>query len=223
MHRPSLRSAGVVAASVTLLTAVGSAAFLSPVSAAPAKAPSIYKAKLSELNNSGARGVATIQVRGNQLTVIISGEGFTPNMPHLQHIHGAAKAANECPTIAADESGDGLVDVLEGAEYYGPVDATLSTSGPTDTLSAAIDVSVAPYADAEGDISYRRTITVNPLTAQNLTDFHIVQHGVDIDGTGSLLDNPRISDLGVALGLQIPLEAALPATCGQIEKAGHQH
>ncbi len=45
--------------------------------------------------------------------------------------------------------------------------------------------------------------------AANLGEFHIVQHGVDLNGNG-VYDGP-VSDLGV------PLEAELPATCGVID------
>lgn len=220
MHRPSLRSAGVVAASASLLAVVGTAAALSPVSAAPGNAPKIYKAKVAELNSSGARSNATIQVRGNQLTVIIDGEGFAPNLVHAQHIHGAVQAANECPDADADTNGDGFVDVLEGVPYYGGIAASLTVLGDT-SPAAALNVALHPKADAEGEIHYRRTFTVDPAMAAAITDFHIVQHGIDIDGSGAY-DGAKESEL-FPVGAGVPFEITVPATCGQIERAGHGH
>ncbi len=46
---------------------------------------------------------------------------MAPELPHAQHIHGMAQAISECPTLAADDNGDGLVNTAEGLPSYGPI------------------------------------------------------------------------------------------------------
>lgn len=220
MNRPNLRTAGALASSVALVSLVGAVAWTSPVSAAPGKAPEVYKAKITELNDSGARSKATILVRGNQLTVKIDGTGFAPNLVHAQHIHGAVQAANECPNVDADTNGDGFIDVLEGVPSYGPIATSLTVFGDT-SPAAALNLALHPTANAAGEIHYRRTFTVAPAMAANITDFHIVQHGIDINGSGAY-DGAKESEL-FPVGSGVPFEITVPATCGQIEAAGNGH
>jgi hypothetical protein len=75
-----------------------------------------YKAELSPLNSkttgSDARGEAT---SGDQLTIHVSAKGVSPNMEHLQHLHGFAKGdrVSKCPTARDDTNGDGIIDLIE--------------------------------------------------------------------------------------------------------------
>jgi hypothetical protein len=60
-----------------------------------------YKAELSPLNSkttgSDARGEATFTISGDQLTIHVSAKGVSPNMEHLQHLHGFATRAIGSP------------------------------------------------------------------------------------------------------------------------------
>jgi hypothetical protein len=78
-----------------------------------------YKAELSPLNSkttgSDARREATFIISGGQLTIHVSAEGLSPNMEHLQHLHGFAKGdrVSKCPTARDDTNGDGIIDLIE--------------------------------------------------------------------------------------------------------------
>ena len=159
-----------------------------------------FEARLAPLNESGASGLADLNLRGRRLEAEIKSRGLEPNLPHLQHIHGMAQAISECPTLAADTDGDGLVSVGEGAPFYGPIQVSFTTTGDTSAASGgALDR--FPVANGSGRIDYSRTFRIPTDVAANVGKFAIVQHGVDLNGNGSY-DNA--------------FEVSLPATCGKI-------
>jgi hypothetical protein len=101
---------------------------------------------------------------------------------------------------------------------YGGVFVSLTTTGDT-TFTSALAINRMPRADAQGNLSYRRTIAAADLpagTAAHLKDLHIVQHGVDANRNGQYdLAGLGESSFARALGVpNIPEEETDPATCG---------
>jgi hypothetical protein len=168
-----------------------------------------FRAQLDELNGSGASGDARLTLHGKQLTTKINSTGLSANLPHAQHIHGKEQAESECPTLEADADGDGLVSTLEGLDDYGPIQVSFTTSGDTSPASG-LALDRFPVANPGESLNYKRAFGITPEVKANLDEWHIVQHGVDLDGSG--MYDGETSDLGV------PLEAELPATCGKIER-----
>lgn len=175
----------------------------------PAK---VYKANLSPLNGSGAKGKATLILRGQRLTVIIASRNLAPGLPHAQHIHGSFNSRNVCPGRSADDNGDGLISTAEGKPAYGPIQASLTTRGDTSPASA-LAVRRFPVALPGGVVVYKRTFTVSKRIARNLGGLHIVQHGVDLNGSGEYDGNAQSS-----IAPSLPLEATIPADCGKIRR-----
>jgi hypothetical protein len=71
-----------------------------------------------------------------------------------------------------------------------------------------------PVANDGGSVSYKRTIEVSSQIANKLGMFHIVQHGVDLNGNGEYdFEAAGASELDPSL----PQEATIPANCGVIE------
>jgi hypothetical protein len=171
-----------------------------------------FGAALEPLNRSGASGHADLTKGSGTLNVNILSEGMAPELPHAQHIHGMAQAISECPTLAADDNGDGLINTAEGLPSYGPIAVSLTTRGDTSPASA-LAVSRFPVANADGDLSYSRSFTVSSKVRKNLGDFAIVQHGVDLNGNGVYdFEAAGASELDPTL----PQEATIPANCGVI-------
>ncbi len=169
-----------------------------------------FEADLTPQNGSGSTGTATMTLDSNQLGIDIGSQGLTPNLPHAQHIHGMAQAISECPSgLALDANGDGLVSTPEGQPAYGPILASLTVTGDT-TPESATAVDRMPKAGADGTLAYSRTLTLPADVAANLGDFAIVQHGIDVDGSGKYDGAP--SDIKP----EIPLEGTLPTDCGKI-------
>ena len=194
--------------SVALL--VVSAAYLSLTPAAFAQ--DMFQAELDPLNNSGASGTANLALEGDKLNTDIASEGLAPNLPHAQHIHGLEQALSECPSLAADLNGDGLVNTTEGQPSYGPILTSLTTEGDT-SPDSALAVDRFPVANEDGTLTYDRTFGVPTNVADRLGEFAIVQHGVDLNGNG-------VYDEGAAgpsdLDPSLPQEATIPANCGVI-------
>lgn len=84
-------------------------------------------------NDSGSSSTAHLTIAGDQLTVDITGTGFTPNSPHAQHFRGSFEDNKDftCPTSAADADGDGQVNTEEGLPTYGDIMISLTTKGDT--------------------------------------------------------------------------------------------
>lgn len=177
--------------------------------------PAAHQIDLEHLNDSGASGTAMLSVQGTRLTVKIEAQGLVPNAPHAQHLHGSTEGRDfHCPTPDDDKDGDGIVSTPEGVPSYGNVQIALTTDGDT-TPDSALAVDRMPTADAEGKLSYERTLEVSQDVADHIKDLHIVQHGIDVNGDGAY-------DAGAGpspLNEELPLEATAPAACGLVQGA----
>ncbi len=201
---------------VLVLVAALSVALASVAFAQGTTGQRYFKAELNPLNRSGAEGTATLKRDGRQLTTRIFTEDMAPNLPHAQHIHGFEQAVSECPTLAADDNGDGLVNTAEGLPSYGPIQASLTTRGDTSPQSA-LAVSRFPVANSSGFLRYERTFTVPRDVARGLGRMAIVQHGVDLNHNGRYdFKAAGRSELDPSL----PQEATIPANCGVINPVG---
>ena len=173
-------------------------------------------------NGSGSSSTAELTVDGDQLTVDITGTGFTPNSPHAQHFHGSFDENKDftCPTSSADADGDGQVNTEEGLPTYGDIMISLTTEGDTSPESG-LAVDRMPTADAEGNLSYSRSITLPEGAGEQLKNLHIVQHGLDANGNGKYdMEALGESSFAKSQGVDdIPEEATNPATCGTVSGA----
>lgn len=134
-----------------------------------------FTANLTSLNNSGAEGVANVNVNGNLLTVTINASGMVANQPHPQHIHGLDDGSNGvCPPATADTDNDGIISVPEGAPFYGAILLPLENF---------------PMADANGNVTFTQTFTLGENgtptaeTFGNLENRVIVLHGLENGGS----------------------------------------
>lgn len=192
--------------------------------ASPAQADTV-NFSLDELNGSGANASATITSNDDgSLQVDINGTGFTPEMPHAQHIHGAPTGDFFCPPASADKNGDGQVATEEGVPQYGGVMVSLTTKGDA-SADSGLALDRFPVADANGNLDYSRTIPASDVpegVAENLENLHIVQHGLDVNGNDkydleALGESVFAKSLGVA---GVPEEGTNPATCGEVAPSG---
>ena len=213
----------------TLITALAGAALL-PALASPAlgtqasgpggeKGNGSYRAHLAPVphdpmadSGSHVTADAHLVARNGRVKVNLHATGLSPNLPHVAHIHGAEQAENECPGFDAAGGGlrPGLIETLDGLPAYGPIRVTFSTSGDT-SPDSALALERAPVADAAGNLTYQRDLTVGRELQKDLESLHIVIHGEDLN------DNGRY-DAGPVTMLGAPLEAELPVACGEIHR-----
>jgi hypothetical protein len=200
---------------LALMLAVALSLSLASVAFAQGTSHKVFVADLNPLNHSGAHGHALLQKDGRKLDTKIYSTGMAPKLPHAQHIHGMAQAISECPTLAADTNGDGLITTAEGLPSYGPIQVSLTTRGDTSPASA-LAVNRFPVANSVGFLRYDRDFSVSPKVARNLGKFAIVQHGVDLNHNGRYDFSAGPSELDPSL----PQEATIPANCGVIDRVG---
>lgn len=187
----------------------------------------VLKADLTELNNSGASGKATVVLQDGKIKRIkVKARGLSPDAPHAQHIHYGDDALNECPTLAQDANMDGRLNTVEGIPAYGPVVVSLTTRGDTSPASL-LAVDRFPVAE-DGRYSYKRSnIAFTDVagtgyqagggTAAQIREAIadgegvLVIHGIDYDRNGAYsLSKEGASELDPSL----PAEATDPAVCG---------
>ena len=191
----------------------------------PAYAAETVSVRLQDVNNTGASGTATLTVdSAGDLTVQIRSTGLAPNLPHLQHLHGAMNGmAFHCPSRASGQNGDRYVSYDEGMPMYGGIVISLTVTGDT-SWTSGLAINRMPVADAQGNLFYQRTIAAADLpagTVAHLGDLHIVQHGVDANNNGrydlgGLGESAFARSLGVP---NIPAEETDPVTCGLTTQA----
>ena len=204
-----------------LLVPMAGLIMLGPIGSGVAQTSSsgvgVFRADLAPVaDNPAAAGVAYLVRQGDRLTGVIYASGLSANLPHAMHIHGLEQAVAECPGIARDVNGDGLVDTLEGLVDYGPIQVSFTTSGATggNLLPDGLDLARFPKASRAGFLTYSRTFSIPAAVADRLGDMHIVVHGNDLNGNGTY-DGPA-SSLSALIGAPVPLEAELPVACGPI-------
>lgn len=210
---PIKRTGLFAAALVVGGLSVGGLSSLHSSTASAMAMPTFYKATLNPLNNSGAHGVAIVEVEGNQATIMTQTQGLSVGLPHAQHLHFGA--AGTCPDPSADKNKDGLISVAEAAPNYGAIRASLTTSGDYSAASA-LAVERFPVGGANGVTTYSRTITLpEGINADNLGNGVIVQHGIS-----TLFGDPTKYDGSTpsSIAPNLPIEATIPADCGTLTK-----
>ncbi|MEO7589115.1 MAG: hypothetical protein ABIS84_13945 [Arachnia sp.] len=212
------------------LSAVAALAVSAPmalaVSPAHADEGAAVTFRLDSQKGSNATGEATLTpTKDGGLTVEIMAKDMVPNSPHAQHIHGDTTGAlKHCPAPSADKDGNGFISIEEGFPAYGDIHISLTTTGDT-TKASGLAVDRMPMADAQGNLSYKRTLTAAELpkgTIKNLANLHVVQHGVDANKNGKYdMEGLGESTFAKSLGVDgIPAEATDSATCGMIMPSG---
>ncbi|MBN8736087.1 MAG: hypothetical protein J0H27_07440 [Xanthomonadales bacterium] len=188
------------------------------VAAAPAHA--VYTAHLHAMNTGTTRtpttGEARFTVDGDKLTIDIKVHGAPPDTVHWQHFHGFVDGRQAtCPAANADANHDGIVDLIETEKASG------TTMVPFITDPASMDVAHGTYpkADAQGDYTYRETVSLKALDAAfdkafpggklDLDKRVVYIHGVPTD--------TRLPSTVQSLG-PIPAQTTLPIACGRIER-----
>lgn len=197
---PSTRTTMLLASALALPLAA--AALAAPASAG---SPPVgqFSADLAKVNSDGT-GHVDLTERGTHLLVHLTVNGVDGGI-HLAHIHGIKQAMNECPSLAADVDGNGLIDFAEGLPSYGPVQVTLS-NGTNDRGTSLDWTRQFTHLDNGDGIP----------SLGSLDQYAIVVHGVDLDGDG-LATNTDADHNGAAD--PAGNEVSMPALCGVI----HNH
>jgi hypothetical protein len=188
----------------------------------------VYATDFTALNNSGvhAHALLFLDKAAQTLTVHIRAEGLEPGQVHAQHIHGFADDREaRTPTILQDDDLDGIVELLEGLQTYGPVQLNLTTEpGAPEQLTGMTGIAF-PTADANGVVRYTETFrfdrgdpnaqavfeAITPLEAKE-----IVLHGLTLrEGQGR--DAPDVMDEADGTA---GYKGILPVASGELQEVG---
>lgn len=198
---------------LAVVVALPAALALTVGASSQAVAQGAFQINLTQLNDSGSKGTAMLSLQGRQLTVKIESEGLVPGQPSAQHLHGSTDGHDfHCPDASDDTNGDGVLNNTEATVDYGDINISLTTKGPTD-MKSGLAVDRMPVANAQGKLSYERTIPVSQDVVDHIKDLHIVQHGIDRN------DNKKYDFEGAGkseLDPKLPQEATAPTNCGEV-------
>ncbi|MEO7999204.1 MAG: hypothetical protein ABI852_17260, partial [Gemmatimonadaceae bacterium] len=135
---------------------------------------------------------------------------------HWQHFHGFPDGhQSACPTISADTSHDGLIDILETS----PAAGTTMVPFNADPIAMDIPTHTYPHAEKSGSYDYTKTVSLSSLESafgkvyagghidlsRRVAMVHGVPESITLPGT--------VSSLGT-----IPARITLPLACGAIRK-----
>ena len=191
---PLLSTAAIAATAAALTFAYA------PVAAQSDRGGATYRATLSPVNPTSARGEAKLTQSGRSLTVRITASGLEPGGAHLSHIHGLSDGRraveSSCPSRAQDTDGDGFVELAEGARTYGPIIVDFMNIDP----------------DQDGNVDFTTTVELSAnAAAMPLNKRHIVVHGMSVGAVGA-------GTPGEVDG-QAEYKVLLPVLCGEIENS----
>ncbi len=176
----------------------------------------MFEVHLSELNDSGVTGTATIKYTENgNFQVLINASNLSPNRVHAQHIHGFVMEDKDAvcpPPSAAGE--DGLLTLQEGLPFYGPVIV------PLDDELVPLSAENFPYANQGGNLSYVEMTG----TPELISAFNAAYDGTQTEEDLKLIDRVIvIHGAFVKDGMVVPhysagveYDASLPVACGEI-------
>ena len=182
------------------------------------RSKSVYVAQLHPMNAkvTGHRttGEARFTRNGDSLTISVKVKDAAPGITHWQHFHGFKDNREaSCATQAADKNRDGIVDLIE----TGPASGTTMVPFIDDPVSMNVAEGTYPKSSADGTYEYRRTVSLNALSAAFSKAFDGSK--LDLDRRVVLIHGtPNTLPASVASLGPIPAQVTLPIACGTIER-----
>lgn len=179
----------------------------------------LYVAQLHPMNAkvTGHRttGEARFTMKGDSLTISVKVKDAAPGITHWQHFHGFKDNRDAtCATQAADKNRDGIVDLIETE----PASGTTMVPFIDDPVSMNVAEGTYPMASVAGTYEYRRTVSLEALSAAFSKAFDGSK--LDLDRRVVLIHGtPNSLPASVASLGPIPAQVTLPIACGTIERA----
>jgi hypothetical protein len=171
----------------------------------------VYVALLRPMNTrvSGGpvRGIAVVRVDGDRIDVTTLASGLSPGEPHMQHIHGFVSGdLAACPAQIADANKDGVIDVLEGLPYYGPILV------PLDSDLSDLGAQTYPTPSAAGVLRYEQRGSVSAIEAALGAPLELERRVVALHGIPPATELPATT--GTLPGM--PPQLTVPVACGEL-------
>jgi hypothetical protein len=211
---------GIPILAAILLAAAAFPAIAQQAAQAPAAAQS-YTAQLTTVNQNipgnMAKGTAQLKMSGDELDITLTGEGLSPDMMILAHIHGKPDGTKaSCATMNADTNKDGFVDVIESEAVSGP--AVIPLNGDPAKLDAKSKS--YPKSDKQGMLQYTKKVKVSDLMKnlkkkQKMTTLNLENMVINLHGVSKTTKLPGT----VKSEMKLPAWQTIPIACGEIKKS----
>lgn len=176
-----------------------------------------YRAALRAVNPEFVAGGGRVDIRlaDDQLHIAMTVENLTPNMVHMQHLHGSREGMRaECPPMSRAALDGETVDLLDSQRYSGITLIPLHD----DPVSLEIKSDTYPRTDESGGYTYDQKVSWTQLQKAvekeygianlNLEQLVIYVHGVPADT--DLPESTRSLE-------GAPAHLTLPVACGEIK------
>lgn len=100
---------------------------------------------------------------------------------------GVDSAASVAVPVGSQVNLDNFINTIEGKPFYGAVKIALTTTGTATTGDQALNLAAMPTANASGEYSYERTVSVTAQQIEKIKagNVEIVVHGGDFWGPGA--------------------------------------
>lgn len=177
-----------------------------------------YRAALRAVNPQYVAGGGRVEMvrDGDQLHVVLTVENLTPNMMHLQHLHGSRDGMHAtCPPMSRQAMNGEPVDLIKTRHYSGITLIPLHD----DPASLEIKTRTYPETDDVGGYTYNKKINWSELQQAvkgeygieelDLSNLVVYVHGVPEDT--DLPEDTRSLE-------GVPAHVTLPVACGELEK-----
>lgn len=177
-----------------------------------------YRAALRAVNPQYATGGGRFEMvrDGDELFIAMTIENLTPNMMHLQHLHGSRDGMHaRCPPMSRNAMDGEVVDLIDTRQFSGVTLIPLHD----DPTSLKIKTDTYPKSDQVGGYTYSQKVDWSDLQ-QAVKD----KYGIDELDLSRLVvyihgvpQNANLPESTRSLE-GVPAHATLPVACGELEE-----
>ncbi len=166
--------------------------------------------------NTEVSGTVNLRVEGDLMRIVVTAEGLSPDMMHMQHLQTAETGETQCPGQDADANNDGIVDVTEVSGREKGIYMIPLHMGPS---SLEPNVDTYPRTNVNGELQFQRTISLDSLRTAvqeeyGMQDVDFTQFTYILQGVAQDSKIPQtVQSLSGVEG-----HASIPVGCAKLEE-----
>ncbi|HSI71254.1 MAG TPA: hypothetical protein VK941_13545, partial [Gillisia sp.] len=180
-----------------------------------------FTGEIAALNieaNAGTEvtGTVNLRVEGGLMRIVVTAEGLSPDMMHMQHLQTSETAETGCPGQDADANNDGIVDVTEISDIERGIYTIPLHMGPS---FLEINVDTYPRTNVNGELQYQRTLSLDSLRVAvqkeyGMQEVDFTKFSYVIQGVAQDADIPQ----SVRSVSEVDTYASIPVGCADLEE-----
>lgn len=169
-------------------------------------------------SNAGTEVIGTVnfRVEGELMRIVVTAEGLSPDMMHMQHLQTSETGETGCPGPDADANNDGFVDVTEVSNSERGIYMIPLHMGPS---SLELNVDTYPRTNVNGALQFQRTISLDSLRTAvmqeyGMQDVDFTKFTYIIQGVAEDAEIPQT----VRSVSDVDSHASIPVGCAKLEE-----